>query len=266
MSSDKLREPDLLISLQPRQSLWRFRWHGLLLAATLAALLFALLMAVPDRYSATAQVYVNTGSSIARYRESAATESLSFTAADLVAESLLDRERLEGLGIPLGQLQIASTARWGNLFRVSCTDADRRKAIAAVEEFVAVIGGEAAASVVVDDSAGSASGTAQPFRIVEAPYISDVVMPPLRWLWMIASLLLGISAGIGVAVWLNGRSPVFDTADDIAATVDVPVLATISQVRLADAQAERLRELWAFGFSLTIFLLAGAVILVWLHG
>jgi hypothetical protein len=77
------------------------------------------------RYSATAQVYVNAGSSIARYRESTATDSLSFTAADLVAESLLDRERLAGLGIPLVKLQITSTTQWDNL-RVSCTHADRQ--------------------------------------------------------------------------------------------------------------------------------------------
>jgi hypothetical protein len=233
---------------------------------TLTALLFALLIAVPDRYSANAQVYVSTDSSIARYRESAATESLSFTAADLVAESLLDRERLDGLGIPLGNLQISSTTRWDNLFRVSCTDADRRTVITAVEAFVAVIGDEAAANVTVVGEAESASGTAQPFRIVEAPHINEVVMPPLRWLWMIAALLLGISAGIGLVVWLNGRSPVFDTVDDIAAIVDVPVLATISQVRLADVQAERRKERWLFGFGLTMFLLTGAVILAGLHG
>ena len=141
-------------SLERVRDAWRFRWPGLLLAWGLCLVGWVTVLSLPDKYEASARVFVDTRTTLSR-----ATEGLGMTTdidsqIERVREALLGGPQLEELArkeglqsagdTPRERQDVVSTLRehiqinprGGGLYVISYTDTDRARSLRVVDRVV----------------------------------------------------------------------------------------------------------------------------------
>jgi polysaccharide chain length determinant protein (PEP-CTERM system associated) len=91
------------------RSAWRFRWIGLVAAAVLAGLGWMAVLALPDRYEATASVFVDTQTALRPMLEGLAVDQDVNVQLNYVRQALLSGERLERIARTSGVLSAAES-------------------------------------------------------------------------------------------------------------------------------------------------------------
>ena len=105
---------------------WRFRWWGLLLAWVICLVGWVMVLCLPDRYEASARVFVDTRTALSR-----ATEGL---AVNTDIDSQIDRVREALLGGP----QLEEVARKEGLQVVGATPRERQDVISGLRERIQI--------------------------------------------------------------------------------------------------------------------------------
>lgn len=81
------------------------------------------------------------------------------------------------------------------------------------------------------------------FRVVKAPSYSNVPAAPNRPLLLLAILVFGAGAGIGIAFSMGHLQTSFPTADKLEKASGLPVIGSISQMLTNEERAERKHKL-----------------------
>src|SRR5687768_2532569 len=90
-------------------SAWRFRWWALLASAITAIVCWAVVFALPDRYEASARVFVDTRTALRPVLQGLTMEQDVNAQLNLVRQSLLAGPQLEKIAIESGVLSAAVT-------------------------------------------------------------------------------------------------------------------------------------------------------------
>ena len=96
--------------LETLRSAERFRWYGLGAAVLLLLLGFAVVLALPNRYDARAQVYVNTQSVLAPLLQGIAVAPDTGNQAQLVRRAMISRPVLQTVAKRTGLFRMADTS------------------------------------------------------------------------------------------------------------------------------------------------------------
>lgn len=112
--------------LETLRSAERFRWYGLAAAALLLLLGFAVVLALPNRFEARAQVYVNTQSVLAPLLQGIAVAPDTGNQAQLVRRAMISRPVLQ------------TVAERTGLFRKSDTALDRDATLRSLEKSIQI--------------------------------------------------------------------------------------------------------------------------------
>jgi len=91
---------------------WRFRWFAFAAAALLAAIGWGIVFALPDRYEATASVFVDTRTALKPALKDLTVEQDVDAQMNYVRESLLARPELEKIARDTGVLPDSVTSEW----------------------------------------------------------------------------------------------------------------------------------------------------------
>lgn len=91
------------------RSAWRFRWIGLVAAAAVAGLGWLVVFSLPDRYEATASVFVDTQTALRPMLQGLSVEQDVNVQLNYVRQALLSGERLERIARNSGLLSAAET-------------------------------------------------------------------------------------------------------------------------------------------------------------
>jgi hypothetical protein len=95
------------------------------------------------------------------------------------------------------------------------------------------------------------------FRIIDPVNVPPRPVAPKRTLLLMGGIILGLSAGLGLALLLEQSRPVFNDRDNLRASLSLPVLGTISTI-FTPAQTMRLRvEVISFLLATGLLVVAG---------
>lgn len=86
------------------RSAWRFRWFGLATAVVLALVGWAYVLSVPDRYEATASVFVDTQTALKPVLQGLIVENDVMSQLGYVRQSMLSGPKLEAMAVEAGVL------------------------------------------------------------------------------------------------------------------------------------------------------------------
>ena len=165
----------------------------------------------------------------------------------------------------LERIKITTSAKWENLFLISYSSTSRRNALAVVEAYASMIAEDVLGASRFDENDGPGeqnSDEAVNFRLVDPPAVGLSSWPPNRAAWILLILLIGLSAGGGLANWLSLRNPVFDTVEQISAVAGVPVAGAVTHAWMAQVNAQRRREQMLFGAGTGGLILCFAIVLL----
>src|SRR5271170_5759050 len=90
------------------RSAWRFRWAAMGLAATVAVVGWAVIFALPDRYEASARVFVDTHTALTPMLQGLAVEQDVNAQLNFVRQSLLAGPQLQKIAEQSGVLTAAT--------------------------------------------------------------------------------------------------------------------------------------------------------------
>ena len=237
-----------------------------------------------NTYEAIAQVYVNANSSLEMMQSGLAVDDREFSALDLIRQSILDRQQLEKVVQAAGpsrssstasdrgsltdrvleRIEITSTARWNNLYRISYADFDQRKALAVVEAFVSAVSEDAMRRSGASDIARSEtdSNSAFRFNIVDPPTVDSASTTPSQPMAMLLVLLISLGAGTGLAYWMGFRAPVFNSRHELSARSGLPVIGVMTHAWPVQAKLKHRRDMMLFGYGAAALMLCFAVVLL----
>lgn len=238
-----------------------------------------------NTYEATAQVYVNANSSLEIMQSGLAVDDREFSALDLLRQSILDRQQLEKVVQAAGpsrssstasdsgsltdrvleRIEITSTARWNNLYRISYADFDQRKALAVVEAFVSTVSEDAMRHSGRDSDIARSetdSNSASKFNIVDPPTVDSASATPSQPMAMLLVLLISLGAGTGLAYWMGFRAPVFNSRHELSARSGLPVIGVMTHAWPIQANLKHRRDMMLFGYGAAALMLCFAVVLL----
>lgn len=139
------------------RGMWRFRWYGLAVAWVVAAAAVVVVMRLPDRYEASARVYVNTESILRPLMSGLAVQPNVEQQVAMLSRTLISRPNVEKLirmadldlksATPAQQdalveqltksLQIVGLGR-NNFYQLSYMDSDAQKAQRVIQSLVSI--------------------------------------------------------------------------------------------------------------------------------
>ena len=149
--------------LEQVRALWPLRWKALIAAWVLCCLGWLVLLVLPDQYTASARVYVNTKTALSPVLEGISVESDVRAAIDQVREALLSRPNLEvvakgarldtevrnpsdldallsglrkSITITSSSTEDSAGAAGESLYSISYADSDRARALLVVKSLV----------------------------------------------------------------------------------------------------------------------------------
>ncbi len=93
-----------LVLIEQAYGMWRFRWVALTLAWVLAILGWLFILTLPNRYDATARVYVNSESMLRPLLEGLAVQTNSLSQLGMMTQALLSRPQLQAVAAKTGML------------------------------------------------------------------------------------------------------------------------------------------------------------------
>jgi len=100
------------------------------------------------------------------------------------------------------------------------------------------------------------------FEVIEPPRAAQAPVWPNRSLFMAAALLLGLGAGVAVAVLPHLLRPTFDNTASLARHTGLPVLGAVGLVRRTAAASDTRREIQRFVLACMALVIVGLVLVV----
>src|SRR5690606_1803310 len=98
-------------------------------------------------------------------------------------------------------------------------------------------------------------------RLIEPPFAAAEPVAPNRPLFLFATLLVAVSAGVAVAFGLNQVNPTFFTRRSLRGAIEFPVIGTVSMIMTPElARSRRVGAIMWIGSYAALFIVAGAVI------
>lgn len=98
-----------LLLIEQAYGMWRFRWVALTLAWIIALAGWLVILAIPNRYDATARVYVNTESILKPLLQGLAVPTDTLSQVGMMTQAMLSRPQLEAVATSTGLLDKAKT-------------------------------------------------------------------------------------------------------------------------------------------------------------
>jgi polysaccharide chain length determinant protein (PEP-CTERM system associated) len=98
-----------LMLIEQAYGMWRFRWIALIVAWAIAILGWLFILTLPNRYDATARVYVNSESMLRPLLEGLAVSTNSLSQVGMMTQALLSRPQLQAVASETGLLAKAQT-------------------------------------------------------------------------------------------------------------------------------------------------------------
>ena len=92
------------------KGMWKHRWPGLMVAWVVAAVGVAMVLAVPDKYEATARIYVDTQSILKPLMSGLAVQPNVEQQVTMLSRTLISRPNMEKL-VRMADLDLASKTK-----------------------------------------------------------------------------------------------------------------------------------------------------------
>jgi polysaccharide chain length determinant protein (PEP-CTERM system associated) len=115
----------------------------------------------------------------------------------------------------------------------------------------------------ISQAAGSQQSAT--FRVIDPPLKPDRPVAPNRTLINFVVLLLGIGAGVGVALGINLIQDRFMDVEKLTESFSIPIIGTVSECDSATDLAQNRRAVMLFGGGVAVLMLSYLVVLLIFH-